>query len=428
MLRIKRPGGEDPGAIAASIRRIWKTVARQVGFAVLMGFALGATPTYAATYYVDDNGSDGNSCSQAQSMSAPKATIQAGIGCLAPGDTLIVRDGTYKTSNTVCGHAAVACLNVSGTSGNWIKIRSENKWGAIVNGNNNAAGYGFLSSGSVSFIEIEGFEISGFSEAGVHLNNSGSDFRILRNWMHHIGRVCSDSTYGKEGVFTRRPRTHVEGNLFHNIGRFLNGENGCSTTAYQYDHGIYAAGNDGGANELRIFNNIFHSITSGWPVHLYPGSLSDIQIRNNTFAFPPGTGSVRGHIIVAANLTNADIASNISYDPNSAFIYYYQGTYSGVTVRNNMVYDASLATSSPSGVTTSGNLTGHPQFVSLNAPYDFRLVKGSPAIDKGATLSPPDIDFVNAARPRGSAHDIGAYEFAEGNSAPAPPSNVRLIK
>src|SRR5215831_13853034 len=51
---------------------------------------------HGATYYVATTGSDSNSCRSAQSQSAPKLTINAGIGCLSAGDTLIVKQGIYN--------------------------------------------------------------------------------------------------------------------------------------------------------------------------------------------------------------------------------------------------------------------------------------------------------------------------------------------
>jgi hypothetical protein len=50
---------------------------------------------YSDTFYVAKTGRDTNSCSQAQSTSTPKLTIKAGMACLSPGDTLVIRAGTY---------------------------------------------------------------------------------------------------------------------------------------------------------------------------------------------------------------------------------------------------------------------------------------------------------------------------------------------
>jgi hypothetical protein len=50
----------------------------------------------AATYYVAKSGNNSNSCTQAQSESTPKLTLAAGAACLAAGDTLYIKAGTYS--------------------------------------------------------------------------------------------------------------------------------------------------------------------------------------------------------------------------------------------------------------------------------------------------------------------------------------------
>ena len=64
---------------------------------LLLVILLALTPVIAhgSTYYVAKTGQDGNTCAQAQSRSTPKLTIKAGLACLAGGDTLIIKAGTY---------------------------------------------------------------------------------------------------------------------------------------------------------------------------------------------------------------------------------------------------------------------------------------------------------------------------------------------
>ena len=53
----------------------------------------------AGTYYVAQNGSDNNSCATAQNIDTPKRNIMGndgGIACMrSPGDTLLIRQGSY---------------------------------------------------------------------------------------------------------------------------------------------------------------------------------------------------------------------------------------------------------------------------------------------------------------------------------------------
>ncbi len=55
-------------------------------------------------------------------------------------------------------------------------------------------------------------------------------------------------------------------------------------------------------------------------------------------------------------------------------------------------------------------VTTDPKFVNI-AAKDFRLQSSSPAIDKGTPLAEVPNDFRGVARPRGTTHDIGAYEY-----------------
>ena len=50
---------------------------------------------HAKTVYVATSGSDTHTCQQASSPSAPRQTVNAGIACLAGGDTLVIGDGTW---------------------------------------------------------------------------------------------------------------------------------------------------------------------------------------------------------------------------------------------------------------------------------------------------------------------------------------------
>src|SRR5215471_4985169 len=77
-----------------------------------------------ATYYVATTGSNSNSCNSAQSQSTPKLTINAGAGCLAAGDTLIVKAGTYVES--------LRDVIPSGTALAPTTVKSEVQYGAII--------------------------------------------------------------------------------------------------------------------------------------------------------------------------------------------------------------------------------------------------------------------------------------------------------
>src|SRR6266545_7368291 len=92
---------------------------------LVMLFTMFPVLAHGATYYVAKTGSDSNSCSNAQSQSQPKLTINAGVGCLnAAGDTLVVKSGVYdEILNNVIP---------SGSPGNQVTVKSEVQYGAII--------------------------------------------------------------------------------------------------------------------------------------------------------------------------------------------------------------------------------------------------------------------------------------------------------
>ncbi|WP_426177507.1 choice-of-anchor Q domain-containing protein [Massilia sp. TWR1-2-2] len=95
-----------------------------------------------------------------------------------------------------------------------------------------------------------------------------------------------------------------------------------------------------------------------------------------------------------------------------------QYCYSGVNcigtgniTANNLVYGNGRGISLRTG-TATGTIALNPLFVNYqaNGTGNYRLQSSSPAIDKGLAASAPTTDIDYYARPRGAAHDIGAYE------------------
>lgn len=376
-----------------------------------------------STYYVSPTGSDSSS----GSASAPFLTIQHAADLVNPGDTVIVEDGVYTGVGTGTACAAqstkpIVCITRGGTSTAPVTFRSQNLHGAKLDGQNNTSTDGIRIISGANYVVVDGFEIYGMgngngSSSGVELYSGGAGSVIRRNHIHDIGHMCTGTTNGEVGIFIEQPNIVVTQNILHDIGRYMVGENGC-TVGYSgsTDHGIYNNGSSSsgipGANGTLIANNIFYNLTRGWGVQAYPGNLTGVTIVNNTFAFP--NPYQYGHIIIGANTTNMVIQNNIFYAPNNAAIDYYSGTQTNLQVTNNLVYNASLFTSTPSGATISSIIYADPLMVSTASPYDFHLTSGSPAINAGVTLSSVPTDFDGNART--SPWDIGAYEYGSSST------------
>ena len=357
--------------------------------------------TATGDYYVATNGSDANPGTAA----APFRTLQKAANVVGPGDTVIVRDGVYTGGSS---GGDLVSLSRSGSSSAWIVFRAERKWGAVLDGRNNYNQTG-IDFGSVSYVRIEGFEIRGFQGYGFVLYGGGHDLAVVGNHVHTIGRYCTDTNNGRTGVSIGEGTSRVlfEGNVWHDIGRFADGESGCNTgnTYYMnHDHGIYVAEGD----EITIRNNVFYNFKRGWAIQRYATSgyrVAGLKILNNTFV---GANPYReGHIILATATSGLQIENNIFYNPQGGGVLVDDGSLSG-TVRANVTYGGSATVGGTGGLTVSGNWNNtDPRFISSS---NFRLQSGSPAVDVGLRLSEVARDADGVARPQGGGHDVGAYE------------------
>lgn len=361
-------------------------------------------------YYVATNGNDSNP----GTLALPFLTIQKAANVAVAGDVVIVRDGTYTSSSS-----PLVTLSHSGTASNYITFQAENKWGAVLSGNNNSIDNSFYFD-NASYIKIVDFEFKEFAFWNIHIYTPSNHVEITGNNIHHIGRLCSDTSYGFVGVYCDQSSdVIVEKNTIHDIGRFATGESGCTNAGNNFknhDHGVYI----NGAKNITVRNNIFYNIKSGQSVHIYSGAgytASNITIVNNTMAYGNPFYNA-GFIMLYGHLSTALIANNIFYDMVGAGIEINQlsYTYSNVTIAKNMAYGGTGAVSSGSatGVTVSGSINSTNPLFKNGAAYDFSLTSTSPDINAGYATG-LTTDYLGNTR---SVIDIGAYEY--NGAAPTP--------
>jgi hypothetical protein len=188
----------------------------------------------AATYYVSPTGSDSSS----GSATTPFKTIQKAANIVNPGDTVIVRNGTYTDTNS----DRIVSLRRRGTPSAWITFKAENKWGAVLDGQN-VAGYGWHSKGKgIGYIRIEDFEIKNLRETAIHLSGGTTNITIYGNKIHDVARrqiSCTEggAAYGKDGIYASPLANNItiDSNLIFNIGRLR----GCDANDQNKDHGLY---------------------------------------------------------------------------------------------------------------------------------------------------------------------------------------------
>lgn len=391
---------------------------------VLLSFIFLPVTATAAQYYVATSGQDSNPGTQ----SAPFRTIKHGVSILKPGDTLLIRGGTYRESLRH-GYDVIP----SGTSWNspiTISAYGEETVTMKPDGGGTVVGL----SGGQQYIILKNliFDAINGTNDGVGVN-SGSKF------IRFVG--CEFKNARKNGVLVsdggaKIPATHIE---FINIMVHHNNRGGTG-------HGMYISTSNNLVDGSEIYQN------GGYGIHVYNGSgRADYNTVRNNKIYGNGTNSDAGYkpagLVLTAGTGNVAYNNIIWNNPDGISvswqnpidtllynntIYNNQGhgivlTYATNTlVANNIVYGNGVDIANNNSSTTFlNNLTTDPQFVDTTSA-DFSLRASSPAIDAGTDLSNNDTDFFGHPRPQGPYPDIGAIEYSQA-SKPTPPRELRAI-
>lgn len=409
------------------------------------------------TFYVAPNGSDSRSATQAQSVTTPWKTIGKAALEMAAGDTVKVRAGTYaeRVVPARSGSATGGYITFMAYPGETPTIVGTNLtrpapavWDAPFNLSNkkyikvigfnisksNGSGVFFRDS---QFIEVKKNKISNTQVSGV-FGMTSSDVNIVENDIGFANISMKEEAISlssvvrfsvakndihdgyKEGIDAKLASSHGEivGNRVSRMawaGIYLDGfgadqsdidvhgnivlDSQTKSTGGSGD-GI-RLGNEGGgrANRVRIFNNVVYNArnhgvhVSGWTHNGQTPVYSDISIYNNTLHGNGFGGSNNGY------------GSGIRIDPDP--------TLYSLRVRNNILTgnkSTALFGTKAADIVSHNLMTGDPQFVSVSN-RNFSLKAGSPAIDKGVSISGLTSDFDGSPRAQGSGYDIGAFEY-----------------
>ncbi len=430
-----------------------------------------SNPTQAQTniYYVSVKGDDNNPGSELQ----PFRTINRGVRVLQPGDTLLVKAGTYKEAlnNSIpSGVSWERPVTLQAFPGDKVTIKPIRKQKAerVINfrSNHYIVIDGFILDGT--YVLYETVKFSGNVDSAIE---SPHHIRLINNVIRNAG--AAQSSKGEYRAFSSG--VLATGNA--NYIEYINNEiynNGVT----DFDHGIYQISSYALIDGNTIHNNKGTGIKIGWGQNAVDNVVRNNLIYNNNVArgangkkkqgrgigVYAGSGTlVYNNVIRGAHHSGIDV----TYGGNNTLIFnntIYNTSGYGIAVgfgeptaqsanntivRNNIVVQRSslAAIINMRGTNTviennltfgknsdviqgegggnaiiANNLIGvDPNFVSISQ-FDFALRSGSPAIDTGTILYEVARDFSGRVRPQGNGLDLGAFEFEQ----PLLPQSARL--
>jgi hypothetical protein len=335
-------------------------------------------PAPPGTFYVSMTGSD----SAPGSGERPWRTIQQALDVLRPGETALVRGGSYEES---------LVMKRSGDPGRYVTVRAYPGEMVVVR----PAGAGSMDyplriSTGAAFFRFAGFVVEGAPrEDTVNVYVAAQE----RPYPHDIAiEGCTIQNGAGSGLLVEPNAEHVT--VTGNVVR----ENGDGSDQHQ---GIYYQGRDG-----VISNNVVYGHLNGFGIQLRAGA-ADVLVANNTTV----DNSLSG-IVVENTSTNVLVVNNVSaFNGGWAVRGYDAGgpVLPGNVARHNLGFRNMSGEFGNSGrvvVRYSANRVADPRFVDAD-DHDLRLLEDSPARFGGLRRYAPrkTID----GRVRGSQVGVGAY-------------------
>ncbi|MBN2007421.1 MAG: right-handed parallel beta-helix repeat-containing protein [Anaerolineae bacterium] len=413
-------------------------------------------------YYVDPSGSDGTGDG---SIGSPWRTIQHAVEQLQPGDTALVRSGTYagarlENSGTAAGYltlkaapGATVIINGPGPQNthqsaleveNWdtpvaywiiegLEVTGAPGWGIDVRGGEYAHAHHIVVRGNhvhdngssgqrtgifAAFTDdvlIENNDTHNNTEHGIYVNNSSDRFVIRNNVSHHNANcgihLNGDADMGDDGTMSDG---QVTGNTIYDNGTGGSGINmdGVERTTVAnnllyntHNTGIAVFQGNGAicSSSNRIVNNTILIADNGrWALTMGPGCANNVVLNNIFYSNHSYRGSIDADQGVVNLVSDYNIVVNrFTTDGGDSILTLAQWQALGYDAHSFMATPAQLFVNPATG--------------------DYHLEEGSPAINAGIVLADVTTDMDGNSRPSGPTHDIGAYEYQGENQAPIMP-------
>jgi PKD repeat protein len=425
----------------------------------------------ATSYYVAPNGNNSNPGTESQ----PWLTVSFGIGHIHAGDTLYIRGGTYKeqvcetNSGTAGAPITIAAYpgetpvidgnNWTIPSGDWsvlfevlgdyvnvtgIEVRYSNWIGFDISGQHCVVSKVYSHHNKEHGLIMYGDY--GIVEDSVFCNNCQSNVngsRTRGDWAGGLSAIPHPSyvtlqrntiymNWG-EGINIGGDHITVEDNVvYDNYSGQMYPSNATDiliqrNLIYHSDNSAMNVGGRAGiligdeaaapvSNNITIINNLFYGNYENFHWWFYlTGGMHDYTIANNTMLNARGLANIYIGSADSDHVGTVFENNIIVQDDLTPLISFYAPR-GGLTFSRNL-----WNTPPPSYAVGAGDVVSNPQDAKtgstlagkLSADY-FKILSSSPAIDHAAVLTDVTEDFIGT--PRGTAPDIGAFEYTNGTS------------
>jgi parallel beta-helix repeat protein len=375
-------------------------------------------PQTGNVYYVAPNGSDSND----GSLASPWATLNHAIREAEPGDTIMMREGSYETNEVWINRDR----GLGGAEGQYLTIKSYPGETASVGGSRRI----ILEA---DFVRIEGlhfrlpYRISGRGEGNQILNNTfqgpqpsygaieygginsliqGNRIEITEGGgsLHHgiylhygTGNIVRNNTISGTGGYGIHvyDENKYGGSMprYEDIlieGNFVTNANSSCIILSAGESTSLAVEMDG----VIVRRNIVTNCDDGITVRYY-GQIRNVEIYNNTVYDNRDDGiSISAYDVDIVSIKNNILSSNGNRQISIS------SSWTHLVVSHNLYHQPE---SIGSGANDDAPIFGDPLFINPSTG-DFHLQAGSPAIDAGVDVGLPYV---------GAAPDLGAFEVGQ---------------
>jgi hypothetical protein len=283
-----------------------------------------------ATNYYVDKASIGGPCSDSNagtSLSSPLCTIKQANQMVSPGDTVLIRAGTY-TDNS--GHNSIIDPRMSGTAGNYITYKNYNGEAAVIGGVYQPILLGYPTTWTRDYIIVDGIKVDGVSQASspidIFVFVYGSH-NIIRNCVMQYTRSSSDWWKGIY-VYSGSSYNQIINNTIKYVGTIdpaNQGNNAGDNIWAEGDHTLIEGNNISYCAHNCLLLRGTYSIAKNNDLHSNQGRTSEVH----------SSGTTNSHLVFENNI----VRDSGGFTPGPCAAYGMQADSAYQIIRNNLFYN-----------------------------------------------------------------------------------------